>query len=288
MKRILVLCNGNSARSQMAQAYLQHFAGNRAEVYSAGIKPKGVNPLAVQVMAEDGIDISQHTSNLVDDYVNLPFDVVITVCDRAREQCPFFPHAGKQIHHSFPEPSHMEGKDKLTAFREVRDLIKAYSREFVDSQCSSQSIAQYYMAHHIENARPGDKPAVIDLLERSQLLTDDLPADLSDFLIAREQDKSVGVAGIERFDQVGLLRSVAVAPDSQGKQIGAQLISQLLHTAKATGLKELYLITTTAQGYFERHGFQSIDRLDVPPAIQATQQFSGLCPASAVVMSRML
>lgn len=131
MTRILVLCTGNSARSQMAQAYLQYFAGSRAEVFSAGVKPKGVNPLAIQVLAEDGLDISHHTSTHVDEYVGLPFDYVITVCDNAREQCPFFPTAGERIHHSFPEPSHMEGKDKPAAFREVRDLIKAYSQDFV-------------------------------------------------------------------------------------------------------------------------------------------------------------
>ena len=136
MKRILVLCTGNSARSQIAQAYLQHFADmsgqiERTDVYSAGVEPKGVNPLAIRVLAEDGIDISHHTSNHADEYVQIPFDYVITVCDNAREQCPFFPSAGELIHHSFPEPSHMEGVDKLTAFREVRDLIKAYSQEFI-------------------------------------------------------------------------------------------------------------------------------------------------------------
>lgn len=136
MKKILVLCTGNSARSQIAQAYLQHFAdrsdhSDQVEVLSAGVEPKGVNPIAIQVMAEDGIDISHHTSNHADEYVQIPFDYVITVCDNAREQCPIFPSAGKMIHHSFPEPSHMEGKDKLTAFREVRELIKAYSRDFI-------------------------------------------------------------------------------------------------------------------------------------------------------------
>ena len=146
MKRILVLCTGNSARSQIAQAYLQHFAdtSNRAdktEVYSAGVEPKGVNPIAIQVMAEDGIDITHHTSNHADEYVHIPFDYVITVCDNAREQCPIFPSASERIHHSFPEPSHMEGKDKLTAFREVRDLIKAYSQDFIATRLTARQSA---------------------------------------------------------------------------------------------------------------------------------------------------
>lgn len=139
MKKILVLCTGNSARSQLAQGYLQYFAdmsdhGARAEVLSAGVNPKGVNPLAVQVMAEDGIDISHHTSNHADEYVHIPFDYVITVCDNAREQCPFFPTVGERIHQSFPDPGHTPGEDALTSFRRVRDLIKTYSQEFIASR----------------------------------------------------------------------------------------------------------------------------------------------------------
>ncbi|MBD2705776.1 arsenate reductase ArsC [Spirosoma sp. BT702] len=134
MKRILVLCTGNSARSQMAQGYLQTFADDRAEVYSAGVVPHGVKPLAIQVMAEDGIDISHHTSNHVDKYTDIPFDYVITVCDNAREQCPFFPSSAEKIHHSFPDPGHQPGIDTLTSFRQVRDEIKIFSKEFISSK----------------------------------------------------------------------------------------------------------------------------------------------------------
>jgi arsenate reductase len=139
MKRILVLCTGNSARSQLAQGYLQHFAGNRAEVYSAGVDPKGVNPVAIQVMAEDGIDISHHTSNHADEYTAIDFDYVITVCDNAREQCPHFPSAGELIHHSFSDPGHnvpadRPGDDLETFFRRVRDEISAYCREFIQQK----------------------------------------------------------------------------------------------------------------------------------------------------------
>lgn len=136
MKRILILCTGNSARSQMAEGYVQTFAGERANVYSAGVAPHGVNPLAIQVMAEDGIDISHHTSDHVDEYLATPFDYVITVCDNAREQCPFFPSTAEKIHHSFPDPGHQLGIDALTSFRQVRDQIKAYSLEFIESRLS--------------------------------------------------------------------------------------------------------------------------------------------------------
>jgi len=134
MKRILVLCTGNSARSQMAEGYLQTFAGEQAEVYSAGVAPHGVNPFSVQVMAEDGVDISHHTSNHVDEYTDISFDYVITVCDNAREQCPFFPSSAERIHQSFPDPGHQPGIDALTSFRQVRDQIKMFSKEFISSK----------------------------------------------------------------------------------------------------------------------------------------------------------
>ncbi|ADB39929.1 arsenate reductase ArsC [Spirosoma linguale] len=136
MKSILVLCTGNSARSQMAHGYLQHFAGDRATVYSAGVAPHGVNPLATQVMAEDGVDISHHTSNHVDEYVNLPIDYVITVCDNAREQCPYFPSTAEMIHHSFTDPSHAPESERLAQFRVVRDQIRQYSEQFINERLS--------------------------------------------------------------------------------------------------------------------------------------------------------
>ena len=102
MKRILVLCTGNSCRSQLAEGYLRLYAGNKAEVYSAGVETHGVNPRAILVMQEDGIDISGHTSNNIDEYRDIQFDFVITVCDNARERCPFFPGSAIKFHHNFP------------------------------------------------------------------------------------------------------------------------------------------------------------------------------------------
>src|SRR3569832_2125571 len=100
MKKILVLCTGNSCRSQMAEGYLRHFANGRAEIFSAGVETHGVNPRAITSMKEDGIDISSHTSNNVNDYSDIPFDLVLTVCDNAKERCPYFPSKAKQIHHN--------------------------------------------------------------------------------------------------------------------------------------------------------------------------------------------
>ncbi len=132
MKNILILCTGNSCRSQIAEGYLQKFVENDAKVYSAGIEVHGVNPRAIQIMAEDAVDISAHTSNHVDEYSQIDFDFVITVCDNAKEQCPYFPSTAQQFHHNFPDPAKASGTEEeiLVEFRKVRALIKAYCREF--------------------------------------------------------------------------------------------------------------------------------------------------------------
>ncbi len=134
MTRILILCTGNSCRSQMAEGWFRHFTGDRAEIYSAGVEAHGLNPRAVKVMEEVGIDISGQTSNLVDDYRDIEFDTIITVCDSARERCPWFPSSGERIHHSFPDPADAVGTEEeiLEVFRSVRDKIRDYVREFVE------------------------------------------------------------------------------------------------------------------------------------------------------------
>ena len=133
MKKILVLCTGNSCRSQIAEGYLKHFAGNRAEVYSAGVETHGVNPRAIAIMAEEGIDISTHTSNNVSEYTGIDFDYVITVCDNAKERCPVFPSRAQQFHHNFPDPAKATGTEEvvMAEFRKVREMIKEYTRNFV-------------------------------------------------------------------------------------------------------------------------------------------------------------
>ncbi|NDC31649.1 MAG: arsenate reductase ArsC [Bacteroidetes bacterium] len=133
MKKILVLCTGNSCRSQIAEGYLRHFAGDKARIYSAGVETHGVNPRAIATMKDDGIDISQHTSNNMEEYLEIDFDFVITVCDNAKERCPFFPTKAKKFHQNFPDPAKVTGTEKeiLEQFRQVREMIKSYSQHFV-------------------------------------------------------------------------------------------------------------------------------------------------------------
>ncbi len=124
-KRVLILCTGNSCRSQMAEGVLRHYGSSRYEVFSAGTKPSQVNPVAIQVMKEIGIDISKHRSKHVDEFKGLTFDYVITVCDNAKESCPFFPGNTKRLHWEFPDPPHGEAvtESVIEEFRKVRDMI---------------------------------------------------------------------------------------------------------------------------------------------------------------------
>lgn len=132
-KNVLVLCTGNSCRSQIAHGYLEHFSNPESvSVYSAGVETHGVNPRAIATMQEDGIDISQHTSNNVNEYLDVDFDYVITVCDNANERCPIFPGKAQKFHHNFPDPAKANGTEKeiMQQFREVREMIKVYFGDF--------------------------------------------------------------------------------------------------------------------------------------------------------------
>ncbi len=135
MTNILVLCTGNSCRSQMAHAYLNEFLDNRSyKVYSAGIETHGINPGAAAIMKEDGIDISNHTSNHVDEYKGVDFNYIITVCDHANENCPYIPSKNaKRLHYNFYDPSKLQGtdKEKHAAFLKAREEIKGYFKGFV-------------------------------------------------------------------------------------------------------------------------------------------------------------
>ncbi len=126
-----MLCTGNSCRSQIAEGYLRYFHGNVANIYSAGVETHGVNPRAIQTMLEDGIDISAHTSNHVDEYLAINFDLILTVCDHASERCPIFPSTAKRIHHNFPDPAKATGSEQeiREAFAAVREEIKSFCQQ---------------------------------------------------------------------------------------------------------------------------------------------------------------
>jgi arsenate reductase len=140
-KKVLFLCTGNSCRSQMAEGWLRHLAGDQFEVVSAGTHPVGLNPYAVNAMHEVAIDISNHMSERVDPYLGQAFDYVITVCDRAAETCPVFPGASSLLHWSFEDPAKAKGtyEQQMAVFRNIRDEIADRIRRFISERGSSNT-----------------------------------------------------------------------------------------------------------------------------------------------------
>nr|WP_275067073.1 arsenate reductase ArsC [Leptospira bandrabouensis] len=135
-KNILILCTGNSCRSQIAEGWMRYYAKEKANVYSAGIETHGVNPKAIATMKEVGIDISKHTSNHINEYKDIPFDFLITVCDHAKENCPYFPSDAKRFHNNFSDPSKLSGTEEevKTAFANTREEIRSYCENFVNKE----------------------------------------------------------------------------------------------------------------------------------------------------------
>lgn len=135
--RVLFLCTGNSCRSQMAEGWAKHFKNDVIEAYSAGIAPRGLDPLAVKVMAEAGVDISTHKSKHLDEVKDIVFDYVITVCDSAHEQCPYFPGKAKIIHVGFDDPPKLAAnaateEEALDYYRRIRDEISSFVLQLPD------------------------------------------------------------------------------------------------------------------------------------------------------------
>ena len=135
MKNVLVLCTGNSCRSQMAETWIRYYAGDEANVYSAGIVAHGLNSYAVKVMKDSVIDISGHKSKTIDDLPDIDFDFIITVCDNAKEKCPYIPGNALRLHKSFPDPAGFSGTEEeiLKVFSELRDQIEDYCFNFVNA-----------------------------------------------------------------------------------------------------------------------------------------------------------
>ena len=134
MKKVLVLCTGNSCRSQIAHGFLNYYTNDAVKIFSAGIEKHGVNLNAIKCMKEIGIDISTHTSNKIEEYLDIDFDFIITVCDNANETCPIFPSNSVKIHKNFKDPSKMNNGVCNAGFIEVRDEIKDFIFQFIKSE----------------------------------------------------------------------------------------------------------------------------------------------------------
>lgn len=281
MSRILVLCTGNSARSQMAEALLKSY-DPRLEVWSAGTEPASqVHPLAIRVMEEIGIDISGSLPKSVEPFLDETFDYVITVCGHAEASCPAFQgRVRRRLHIGFDDPAAARGSPEqvLGEFRRVRDQIGVRFRDF-------------YLTHiraatpRLRPARSADLAAARRLLGACDLGLEGLENQFPDgYAVVDSAGELVGAAGLEVYGEAGLLRSVAVAPEFRGTGLGALLVRDRLEFAAKRRLPAIYLLTTTAADFFERMGFWRVERDSVPQAIKNSEQYSGACPASATVM----
>jgi arsenate reductase len=275
-RHVLFLCVANSARSQMAEGIARALAPATVEISSGGSEPTQLNPLAVKALAELGIDISGHRSKSVNDVPPDDVDAVITLC--AEEVCPVFLGRARRVHWALADPAQAGANEveRLQAFRDVRDeLRRRLARVFVQPDAASVELAPL---------PPSASGTLRALLGRFHLPADDVGQPNQTFVAAYASGELVGCVGLERFGADALLRSLAVVPRMQGAGLGKKLYLRALAEARSGGVRSLYLLTTTAARFFERAGFERIDRGLVPPAVAASAEFDSLCPASAVCM----
>jgi amino-acid N-acetyltransferase len=269
--RVLFLCVANSARSQMAEGLARRLFGPLTTVASAGSAPTSVRPLAIEALREVDIDISQQRSKDVDHIDPESVDIVVTLC--AEEVCPVWLGQARRLHWPIPDPA----AGGLDDFRAARDAIRWRLLEAAASPPRGVQLA---------SARAEDRAAVEALLARVDLpvegVDDQFPGA---FVVARRGGRVVGVAALEQHGGDGLLRSVAVDPEERGTGLGICLTAERLAFARQAGLGAVYLLTTTAAGYYPRFGFVTIPRTDAPPAIAASREFTSVCPSSATCMT---
>ena len=276
---LLFLCVANSARSQMAEGLARTLFGSVVRVQSAGSQPTQVNPSAIAAMREVGIDITGQSSKSVDAIDPASVDAVITLC--AEEVCPIWPRKLARMHWPLPDPAStdptLSGDAVLARFRAVRDDLRFRIWAFASTNVPEGITL---------GAPTGAELGAIEALIRASTLPAEVVRDRfpEAYVVARRDGEVVGVAALESHDQVGLLRSVAVAPGERGRGTGIALVADRLATAWANGLASIYLLTTTAAPLFHRFGFAVADRAGAPAALTASPEFAALCRASAACM----
>ncbi len=277
-KGVLFLCVANSARSQMAEGLGRTILGERVPVQSAGSDPSAVNPYAVEVMRELGIDISAQRSKSVQTIDPATVGTVITLC--AEEVCPVYLGKARRLHWPIPDPASKDPAiarpEMLARFRQARDAIRDRLERFARERV-------------LEPARPDDLDAATALVREAGLPTagiaDGFPGAYS---LVRAGAEVIAIAGLEVHEGVGLLRSVAVMPAYRDAGLGRLLVEERLRAAREQGLDSVYLLTTTAAEYFRRLGFSDASRADAPAGLQRSTEFASACPASAVCLMKRL
>jgi arsenate reductase len=275
---VLFLCVANSARSQMAEGWAKRlWPGVR--VQSAGTKPASVNPLAVEVMHEVGIDLSGHHSKSVSTIDPKEIDTVITLCDE--EECPVFPGNIRRLHWPIEDPGGPPGisaEVQLARYRAARDAIRAR----IEDHTREESL-------EIEAASPGDLEGVRKLLHECGLpdagIEDQWPRA---YVVVKQDGRVAASAALERYGAEGLLRSLAVALHLRGAGWGARLLQDRMQAAARLGIARVFLLTTTAADFFQKHGFVLAERDSASAALRSSPEFKDACPASATCLVRNL
>jgi protein-tyrosine-phosphatase/N-acetylglutamate synthase-like GNAT family acetyltransferase len=271
---ILFLCVANSARSQMAEGLARQMFRDRVPVLSAGSRPSRVNPCAIEVMREVGVDLSGHRSKSVQSIDPAQVGTVVTLC--AEEVCPLFLGRARRLHWPIPDPASddpaLSPDDLLARFRAARDEIR-----------------RRLAALAPQPARREDLAGVLALVAAAGLptagLADQFPAA---YAVFRDGDEVIAVAGLEVHGAQGLLRSVAVAPAHRAADLGRLLVDDRLGEARERGLASVYLLTTTAADYFGRLGFTRVARESASAPLLHSPEFAAICPATAVCMVKPL
>lgn len=266
----------------MAEGLASALFGDRARVESAGSIPAGVNPLAIEALAELSIDGAQQTSKSVTAIDPKSVDTVVTLC--AEEVCPVFLGKARRLHWPIPDPATNDPaiprEEVLARFRSAREEIR---RRLIEE---AEALVPGGLDIALDSAKASDFGSIEQLLRGSRLPLDGLADQFpTSYVVARQDDRMLGVAGLEVHANAGLLRSVAVAPVFRGSGLGVRLARERVDTARRQGLSSVWLLTTTAAGFFPKLGFAPRDRASAPPALRASPEFAHACPSSAVCLA---
>jgi arsenate reductase len=275
MKTVIFACIHNAGRSQMAAAWFNQLADARqARAISAGTEPaRCVHPVVLEAMREIGVDLADEKPKKLTDELARTAQMLVTM--GCGEQCPIVPGLRRE-----DWPLEDPNGKPMEKVREIRDDVRARVVALVRREKWEKPM--------VRAAQPNDRAGALSLLVEAGLPMDGVEEHFASFLVVDDGGKIVGVAGLELYGNNALLRSVAVAAGAKGTGVGTLLTHRALEEASRRGAAAVYLLTTTAEAFFPRFGFERTAREEVPESVRGSREFQGACPASATVMRRVL